>query len=70
MTLHMDITRWSKQKLKRLIIFFAAKDGKTLSSQKNTRLGADCGSDYVHIVKALLIPVVMHGCWTIKNAEH
>ena len=29
----------------RLIIFFAAKDGEALYSQK-TRLGADCGSDH------------------------
>ena len=28
----------------RLIIFFAAKDGEDLYSQKKTRLGADCGS--------------------------
>ena len=24
----------------------------------------------VHIVKAMVFPVVMHGCETIKNAEH
>ena len=30
----------------RLIIFFAAKDGEALYSQKKTRLGADCGSDH------------------------
>ena len=30
----------------RLIIFFAAKDGEALYSQKNTRLGTDCGSDH------------------------
>ena len=30
----------------RLIIFFAAKDGEALYSQKNTRLGANCGSDH------------------------
>ena len=29
----------------RLIIFFAAKDGKAVYSQQKTRLGADCGSD-------------------------
>ena len=29
----------------RLIIFFAAKDGEALYSQKKTILGADCGSD-------------------------
>ena len=29
----------------RLIIFFAAKDGEALHSQKKTRPGADCGSD-------------------------
>ena len=29
----------------RLIIFFAAKDGETLYSQKKTRPRADCGSD-------------------------
>ena len=41
----------------------------SLQSAK-TRLGADCGSDYVHIVKAMVFPVVMYGCWAIKNAEH
>ena len=30
----------------RLIIFFAAKGGEALHSQKKTRLGADCGSDH------------------------
>ena len=30
----------------RLIIFFAAKDGEALYSQKKTRLGPDCGPDY------------------------
>ena len=29
-----------------LIIFFAAKDGDALESQKKKRLGADCGSDH------------------------
>ena len=30
----------------RLIIFFAAKEGKALYSQKKTRSGADYGSDH------------------------
>ena len=30
----------------RLVIFFAAKDGEALYSQKKTRPGADCGSDH------------------------
>ena len=30
----------------RLIIFFAAKDGKALYSQQKARPGADCGSDH------------------------
>ena len=30
----------------KLIIFFAAKDGEALYSQKKTRPGADCGSDH------------------------
>ena len=30
----------------RLIIFFAAKDGETLYSQRKQRLGTDCGSDH------------------------
>ena len=29
----------------RLVIFFAAKDGEALYSQRKTRLGADCRSD-------------------------
>ena len=24
----------------------------------------------VHLVKAVVFPVVMYGCWTIKKAEH
>jgi len=36
----------------RLIIFFAARDGKALQSQQKTRLEADCGSDHeLHIAK-------------------
>ena len=44
----------------RLIIFFAAKDGEVLYSQQR-----------VHLVKAMVFPVVMYGCesWTIKKAE-
>ena len=34
----------------RLILFFAAKDGEALYSQKKTRLGADCGSDYEFLI--------------------
>ena len=30
----------------RLIMFFAAKDGEALYSQKKTRPGADCGSEH------------------------
>ena len=30
----------------RQVIFFVAKDGEALHSQKKTRLGADCGSDH------------------------
>ena len=30
----------------RLIVFFAAKVGEALYSQKKTRPGADCGSDH------------------------
>ena len=35
----------------RLIIFFAAKDGKDLYSQQKARWGADCGSDHELIAK-------------------
>ena len=24
----------------------------------------------VHLVKAMVFPVVMYGCWTVKKAEH
>ena len=40
----MDITQKVNTEI-RLIIFFAAKDGKALQSTK-TRPGADCGSDH------------------------
>ena len=33
-TLHMDTTRWSTPKSRRLIIFFATKDGEALHSQQ------------------------------------
>ena len=35
----------------RLIIFFTAKDGEALYSQKKTSPGADCGSDHELITK-------------------
>ena len=41
----MDITRWWIPKT-RLIIFFAAKDGEALYSQRKNKPGADCGSDH------------------------
>ena len=37
----------------RLIIFFAAKDGEALYSQKKTRPGADCGSDHELLIAKL-----------------
>ena len=42
----MDITRYLVNTKIRLIIFFAAKDGKALYSQQKTRPGADSGSDH------------------------
>ena len=37
-----------------MIIFFAAKEGEVLYSQKKTRPGADCGSDHELIAKIRL----------------
>ena len=34
----------------RLIIFFAAKDGEALYSEKKTRLEADCDSDHEFLI--------------------
>ena len=34
----------------RLIIFFAAKDGEVLHSQKKTRQGADYGTDHEFLI--------------------
>ena len=34
----------------RLIIFFAAKDGKSSIQSAKTRLGADCGSDHEFLI--------------------
>ena len=42
-TLHMDITLHMVNTKIRLIIFFAAGDGKALYSQQKARPGADCG---------------------------
>ena len=44
----MDITQKVNTEI-RLIIFFAAKDGKALQSTK-TRPGADFGSDHEHLI--------------------
>ena len=37
-----------------------------------TKLGSIIWSTKVHLVKAIIFPVVMYGCesWTIKKAEH
>ena len=48
-TLHMDNTKI------KLIIFFAAKNGEALYSQKKKRLGADCGSDHELLVAKFLL---------------
>ena len=37
----------------RLIIFFAAKDGKDLYSQQKARWGADCGLDHELLITKL-----------------
>ena len=37
----------------RLIIFFAAKDGETLYSEKKTKQGADCGSYHELLIAKL-----------------
>ena len=34
----------------RLITFLSAKDGEALDSPAKTRPGADCGSDYQHLI--------------------
>ena len=41
----MDITRWVNTKIL-VIIFFVAKDGEALNSQKKTTSGADYGSEH------------------------
>ena len=44
----------------RLIIFFAAKDGEALYSQKKTSPGADCGSDHeLLIVKFRVVKILI-----------
>ena len=45
----------------RLIIFFAAKDGEALYSQKKTRPGADYGSDHELLIAKFRL--------TLKNVE-
>ena len=52
----------------RLIIFFAARDGEALYSQQKQDITL---SAKVHLVKAMVLPVVMYGCesWTVKRAE-
>ena len=45
MDLHMDITRLWMLKSDSFTIFFAAKDGEALYSQKK-RPGSDCSSDH------------------------
>ena len=39
----------------RLIIFFAAKDGEALNTQKKTRSRADCGSDHELLIAKFIL---------------
>ena len=51
-TITITIT-WTSQVVNteiRLIMFFAAKDGDALYSQRKTRPGADCGSDHQFLI--------------------
>ena len=49
----------------RLFIFFAAKDGEALYSQKKTRPGADCGSDHELIIAKFRLKLKKVGRTTI-----
>ena len=48
----------------RLIIFFAAKDGEALYSQKKIRLGADCGSDHELLIDKFRLKLKRSGITT------
>ena len=49
----------------RLIIFFAAKDGEALYSQKKKRPGADCASDHEILIAKLRLKLKKVGKTTI-----
>ena len=49
----------------RLIVFFAAKDGEALYSQKQTRPGADCGSDHELLIEKFRLKLKKVGKTTI-----
>ena len=50
----------------RLIIFFAAKDGKDLYSQQKTRWGADCGLDHELLITKFRLKLKEVGKTTIS----
>ena len=45
---------------------------KVMTNLDSVLKSRDITSTKVHLVKAIVFPVVMHGCesWTIKKAEH
>ena len=56
----------------RLIIFFAAKDGEALYSQKKTRSGADCGPDHELLIAKFRLQLkkvekITRPCWYDLN---
>ena len=50
----------------RLIMFFAAKDGEALYSQKKTRMGADCDSDHELLIAKFRLKLKKQG----KPVDH
>ena len=57
LTLHVDLTRRSTNKIG-LIILFAAKDVEAVYSQQKTRPGADCGSYHEHLIEKIILKLM------------
>ena len=74
----MEISFWAPKSLQMVTEAMKLKDAYSLKGKLKTNLDSIFKSrditlsKKVHLVKAMVFPVVMYGCesWTIKKAEH
>ena len=73
-----DLIFWAPKSLQTVIAAMKLKDAYSLEGKLTTNLDSILKSrditllTKVHLVKAMVFPVVMYGCesWTVKKAEH